>query len=223
LLVDSAVEYIDLVPVENDPTLRHVSHGEVLKKYKWLQPWRFQNYTFWDHVLLCPRTEETAAHEYDLGPRTVRRLRADVFYISQAILNTLPPRKTLFKNFYFGSQWWGVSGVAMDLIYEEIFDPDVEEFFRYMEVPDEHFFHCLLGKKLAVLDGMGRRWEGTVMFTDHADPVRARFGDDALADSAFPTAYKRTGKMFARKFDPRRASETARSIAEGNYFEKLEF
>jgi hypothetical protein len=69
-----------------------------------------------------------------------------------------------------------------------------------------------------VLVGGGKRVRGSMMFVDHADPVRGRFGDDALSTSDFRQVYAKTGRFFARKFDPKRSPDIARAIAEGDYF-----
>ncbi len=217
-LLDLSKEFIDLVPVERDPSLRHLSHAEALERHRWLQPWRFQNHTYWDDALCCPRTAPEAAEAFDLGPIAVRRIRASVHRITQDILRTLPPRPNLFDTFYFGSQWWALSAEAVELIVPDLFEPAVERFFEFLEVSDEHFFHCLIGKRMPYLDGARKTAVGTMMFTDHDDPVRGNFGDDALSVEWFRTAFAKTGRLFARKFNPARAPEVASAIADGTYF-----
>ena len=220
-LLDPMTEYIDLAEVENDPSLRHLSHAETRKKYRWVQPWHFQNYTFWDHVLAGPRTEKEVAEIYNLGPDSLQKIRHDVHFLTEDILRRIPPRPSIFEKFYYGSQWWALSGHLMNLIYDEMFDPNVENFFALMAIPDEHFFHCLVGRSLPALAKQGTRVLGTIMFTDHADPVRASFGDDALLGEKFLNNHKMNGKLFARKFDPKRAPEIAKMISEKQYFSRI--
>lgn len=221
-LLDPAAEYIDLAEVENDPSLRHMSHAETRKKHRWIQPWHFQNYTFWDHVLAGPRTEQEAAEIYNLGPSSVRKVRHDVHFLTEEILRRIPPRPKLFEKFFYGSQWWALTGHMINSIYDEMFDSDVEDFFALMMIPDEHFFQCLIGRHLPSLALAGRHIRGTIMFTDHSDPVRASFGDDALSAEKFMNNYKARGKLFARKFDPKKAPQVAKQIADGQYFSCLE-
>jgi hypothetical protein len=221
-LLDESVEYIGLAPVANDPSLRNATHEEALKRHHWLQPWRFHNFVLWDQIVTCPRTTEAMALEYGMDLEQGRRLRSDIhFQVTQPLLRNLPPRPHLFRNFYFGSQWWALSRMAIDLIYEDMFADESDAFFQFMEVPDEHFFQCLVGRHKGFLERSGRRTEWSFMYVDHDDPVRHQFGDDALASDHFFSCHARHRALFARKFDPARAIEVREALVAGRYFDLL--
>jgi hypothetical protein len=93
-------------------------------------------------------------------------------------------------------------------------------YFQFFRVPDEHFFHCPIGNRLETMKAMGKAFVGSSMYVN-LDPERARFGNDALTADEIRNAYSRSGKLFARKFDPDRALEIAAAIEGGRYFEEL--
>jgi hypothetical protein len=221
-LLDYNNEFMSLVPVQDDPTLRNVSQDEAMKRYNWLQPWRFQNFSLWDNILTCPRTEVAAADYFGIDQAAAQRLRSEIHYeVTQPLLRRMPPRPKLFQQFFFGASWWALTKLAIDLIFDDMFDPKVEEFFQFMETPDEFFFHCLIGRHKSFLDDLGRTWNWDLMFVDHDDPVRHQFGDDALESSVFFECHAKTGSLFARKFNPARARAVSAAIENGTYLNLL--
>jgi hypothetical protein len=221
-LLDESVEYIGLAPIANDPTLRNATHEEALQRYNCLQPWRFQNFALWDQIVTCPRTTEAMAKEYGMDLEQARQLRSGIhFQVTQPLLRPLPPRPHLFRNFYYGSQWWALGSSVMELIYEDMFAKETEEFFQFMEIPDEHFFQCLVGRYKSFLERSGRRTEWSFMYVDHDDPVRHQGGDDALESDRFFSCHARYRALFARKFDPARANEVREALVAGRYFDLL--
>jgi hypothetical protein len=220
-MLDPKEEHIDLTPVANDPRLQNVTHEEAQKLHSWLQPWNFQNYVFWDHMLSGPRTEAEVIAELGIGTEAARRLRAQSHFMTQDILRKLPPRQQIFRRYYFGAQWWAITRACMDRIFDRMFDPAVEKFFEFMPVPDETFFHCLIGEQISALEGDGHKFLSTMMYTDHTDPVRASFGDDALSEDKIVNAHQRFGKLFARKFSPARTPALSAALNEGAYLSQL--
>lgn len=118
-LCDKSTNYISLTPVP-----------EAADSYQ-----RISRYHLPDHPFLNPRT-----------PRDQRALSMGVGSYVQEFLRHLPPPTALPLDYYKGSQWWSLSRAATDYCLNYIEqEPYIVERFRYSWVPDESFFHTLLG------------------------------------------------------------------------------
>jgi len=178
-LLDLDREYMGLFEIANDPSLRNQPLSLSVEKYGNEQPWRFQNYCFYDDELLSPRSRLEAARKFGLDPGTTDYLRGSTERIVNSIVHHLPPRSGLFPKLFFGECWWALSCDSIRLIADDMFSEVYTEYFRFFRNPDEHFFHCLLGNKSVALTTMGKTFAGNMMFVDQ-DPARAHFGNDAL-------------------------------------------
>ena len=93
-----------------------------------------------------------------------------------------------------------------------------EDYFRFLQVPDEHFIQTRLGNKRLALSSFCRQMVGSPVFVDHADPVRSGFGRDALSAEKFRQAAATGRYLFARKFDPELTPDLASAVSNGRFF-----
>ena len=216
-LLDQTKEFILLHEIADDESLRGLTPEEGRSRHGGsVQPWRFQNFTCYDDVLLSPRSAGDVMTTYGVSRSASDRLRGDVRGLVDELLGRLPTRSKLFARFFYGESWWGLTRAALDLIVDELHAEAFVEFFRFLEVPDEHFIQTLLGNKGRALASLGREVVGTPVYVNHADPVRARFGRDALSGAEFREA-GRSGHLFARKYDPALAPDISEAIGRGRY------
>ncbi len=216
LLADERREYIGLAEVPNDPGLRGRSmmQGEADR----VLPWRFQNFSFGDDELANPRTLRDAMLRYGISETTASHLRGSVQAMIGAILGAYPPRARLYERFYYGEAWWALTRGALDLIVDDLHDPRHVDFFRLLQVPEEHFVPTLLGNRERALTSLGRQIVCSPVFVDHDDPERAVPDRDALSAEGFRRAREAGPYLFARKFDPDRTPEIADAVEAGTYF-----
>ena len=193
-LRDPAQEFIELLPVADDPSLAGADPAEAERRHGWVQPWRFQNQVEWDHLLLNPRTRAEAARHYGIAQDRADFLRGEV---AALVAPLLPPRRRLFASYWYGMQWWALTGATMRALAPLLRDAAVRDFFRHMQVPDEHMIQTLLGDRPELLAG---RAVGAPVWTDLA---ARRAGEDRLDDAGFARAAGQGAQiLFARKFDP---------------------
>lgn len=107
------------------------------------------------------------------------------------------PRPTLnyITQFYGGSQWWAFPIETIWFILEFIDKhPDYTDFFRFSFVPDELFFHTIIGN----LPELSTRVKETVTYVDWVSngPFRP-----AVFDSSFYDQLIERNELFARKFE----------------------
>ena len=204
-------EHIDLIEVPNDPTLAGTDPRRAIERHGWVQPWRLHNYVFWDHPLLNPMQGEQAAGRYGVPRNQIDWIRGEAQHAVAEILGQIPPRAALFDRFYYGAQWWALTGATVAGLLPALRDPAIQAYFRYMQVPDEHMIQTILGNQPAMLGG--RQCVGTPMLTDHA---RRQAGNDTLDLAGFRAAGATA--LFARKFDPATAPDVAEAIRNQRYF-----
>ena len=203
-------EYIDLIEVPDDPSLAGTDPRRAIERHGWVQPWRRHNYVFWDHPLLNPMQAEHAASRYGVPRAQLDWIRGEAQHAVAEILSQIPPRAALFPKFFYGAQWWALTGATIAGLLATLRDPAIEAYFRYMQVPDEHMLQTILGNQPALLGGRHRH--GNPMFTDH---TRRTHGDDTLDSAGFRAASATA--LFARKFDPATAPDVAQAIQSGHY------
>ncbi len=221
-LLDQHREYIALYEVPNDISLRGLSMEEGQRRTEGrIMPWRFQNATYLDDTLLSPKSHQEVMQKYGVDENTANYLRGSARRIVEAIAVRLPPRPHLYNKFYYGESWWALTRAAVDLIIDDMHTEIHVDFFRFLQVPDEHFVQTLLGNKQRSLTSLGRQIVGAPVFVDHEDPERARLGRDALTAAKFRHAAGTGRHLFARKFDPELAPDVAGAIAEGRYFSDI--
>lgn len=183
--------------------------------------WRFQNATYLDDLLLSPGSNREVMQKYGVDENTADYLRGSAKRLVEAVAMRLPPRPRLYDRFYYGESCWALTRAALDLIIDEMHAEIHVAFFRFLQVPDEHFVQTLLGNKQQALASLGRHIAGTPVFVDHQDPERARLGRDALTADKFRQAADSGRHLFARRFDPERAPDVAAAIARGRYFSDI--
>lgn len=214
LMSDLETEYIDLVEVQDDPTLAGVDPQRAIERYGWVQPWRRYNHVFWDHPLLNPVQSEASAARYGVPRDRMDWIRGEAEHMVRDILAEIPPRAPLFKRFFYGSQWWALTGATVQAMLPALHTPEIQRYFRHMQVPDEHMIQTILGNAPHLM--VGRKLLGTPMFTDHA---RRAVGDDTLDLLGFRAAG--ASALFARKFNPETAPDLAGAIAKGGYWRAI--
>jgi hypothetical protein len=215
LMSDLGTEYIELLEVQDDPSLAGVDPLRAIERYGWVQPWRRYNHVFWDHPLLNPMQSGPAAARYGVARTSMDWIRGEAEHLVRDILAEIPPRAPLFERFYYGAQWWALTGATIDALLPSLHDPEIQRHFRHMQVPDEHMIQTILGNAPHLMGG--RKLLGTPMFADHA---RRAGGDDTLDVAGFQSAA--VSAQFARKFNPETAPDIAEAIAEGGYWQLLE-
>ena len=222
VLLDEWREHIGLYEVADDPSLHGLSLEQGQRRTGGdVRAWRFQNATCFDDALLSPRTRRHVMQKYGVSEHTADHLRGNATKLVDAITARLPPRPALYDRFYYGESWWALTRAALDLVVDEMHAEAHVEYFRFLQVPDEHFIQTLLGNKRRALASLGRDTVGTPVFVDHGDPERARFGRDALTAEKFRRAASTGRHLFARKFDPELMPDIAAAIAEGRYFSDI--
>ncbi len=214
LMSDLDTEYIELLEVQDDPSLAGVDPKRAIERYGWVQPWRRYNHVFWDHPLLNPMQSAPSAARYGVPRDRMDWIRGEAEHLVREILAEIPPRAPLFERFYYGSQWWALTGATVEAMLPTLHEPAIQRYFRHMQVPDEHMIQTILGNAPHLMAGKKRR--GTPMFADHA---RRADGDDTLDLAGFQSATATA--LFARKFNPETAPDIAEAIAEGSYWRLL--
>lgn len=218
-LLDASKEYIHMSELPDDPTLRGIHVEESKRRHGSVHPWRFQNFVYSDDELQSGRSREETMRKFGIPENRVDYVRGSVHRIARELLARMPPRPPLYEKPFTGASWWALSRQALNLIIDEMHAPSHQEFFRYLEVPDEHFFQTLLGNKHRALQSMGKTATGPLVYVDYANPARAEFkGKDFLPLDGFRETYAKHGKMFARKYDPEQSPDIAAAIEGGCYF-----
>jgi hypothetical protein len=211
-LLDDTRENIELIPVADDPSLAGMDVAAATARHDWVQPWRLYNPVTWDHWLLNPFQREAAALHYGVEQGRIDWIRGDIERLLRPILDDLrQPRP--FRKFWYGMQWWALTAATMEKIRPDLLRPEVQRFFRYLQVPDEHMIQTVLGNRPDALGG--RAAVGAPMWSDQ--PRRAR-GIDTLDRAGFHAAAAAGSQiLFARKFNPEAAPDVAAAIRAGTY------
>jgi hypothetical protein len=211
-LLDDSREYIELIAVPDDPTLAGAEMADATARHGWVQPWRLYNPIAWDHLLLNPFQREAAARHYGIEQGRIDWIRGDIERLLRPVLNDLRPPLP-FQGFWYGTQWWALTAAALEAIRPDLLRPEVQRFFRYLQVPDEHMIQTMLGNRPDALGG--RAAVGAPMWSDHASRAR---GIDTLDRAGFRAAAAAGNQiLFARKFNPEAAPEVAAAIRAGTY------
>jgi hypothetical protein len=211
-LLDDTREHIELIPVADDPSLAGADMAAATARHGWVQPWRLHNPVAWDHRLLNPFQRKAAAQYYGVEQGRIDWIRGDIERLLRPIRDDLRP-PTPIRKFCYGIQWWALTEATMEAIRPDLLRPEVQRFFRYLQVPDEHMIQTVLGNRPDALGG--RTAVGAPMWSDH--PRRAR-GIDTLDCAGFRAAAAAGSQiLFARKFNPETAPEIAAAIRAGTY------
>lgn len=212
-LYDIEKDYIDLWPVQNDPSLAGMSMGDAAKVYGWVQPWRFYNHVFWDNEITHPYYRENFIKSYGINYNSGDRIRSDLNKYLSEIFKDLP-RPKLFDTFWFGSQWWALTHQTIMNIYEDLTNSTIIGYFRTMQVPDEHMLQTILGNKRDAFEN--RQVIRGPIFQD--DEQRRR-GIDWLSLQDFRNARSHGEHvLFARKYKPAMTPEIEAAIVAGTYY-----
>ena len=219
-LLDEVREYIQLIEVPNDPTLRGLRMQEAQTRGSLLE-WRFQNFTYLDDEMVSPRSRAEFIRRYGVDENTANYLRGEAEKITLKLTSQLLPRAPIFSRFYYGESWWGLTRSSVDLIIDDLHAQVSVEFFQLLQVPDEHFVQTVLGNKRRALQSANRQIVGSPIFVDHLDPVRSSFGRDALSAARFRDAALSGRHLFARKYDPELMPDVAAAVASGCFFSDI--
>lgn len=199
----TTTEFIDIIPVPDDPSLAGQTMQQATDRHGWVQPWRLHNPTAWDHRLLNPFHRESAAAHYGLPQDKMDWIRGDLERLTRDLLAAQQPPRP-FDRFFYGAQWWALTAATIEALLPTLHDPAWQRFFRVCQVPDEHMLQTALGNRPELMQSH----HPTPMLTDHARRAR---GIDTLDDAGFRTVGSEN-TLFARKFSPDAAPETAAAI-----------
>lgn len=210
-LAEPDAEYIELIDVQDDPSLAGAEMQIAIDRHGWVQPWRFHNAVAWDHVLLNPFTAAAAAARYRVDEATMNWIRGEAQQAVSTVLAALPPRPPLFRRLCYGTQWWALSREVLTALLPTLRRPEITRYFRHMQAPDEHMIQTVLANRPDLLGS--RRILGTPVLVDHA--LRAQ-GQDWLDEPGFRGAAGRGAQvLFARKFRPAHTAALAEAIEAG--------
>ncbi len=211
-LLDDSREFIELRHVPDDPSLAGQDMQAAIARHGWVQPWRLHNPVAWDHRLLNPFHREAAAAHYCVSQDRLDWIRGDLERLTRDMLAHLRPSRP-FREFFYGAQWWALTAATLEAILPELRDADMQRFFRFIQMPDEHMLQTMLGNRRDILAATSVA--GTPMWTDHENRAHGR---DTLDDAGFRTAAANGNQiMFARKFSADAAPDTAEAIRAGEY------
>jgi hypothetical protein len=202
----SHTEFIQLTDVTNDQSLRNVPVDEARAKHGGaVNPWRFQNFVFYDSDLHCPRTRDSVVRKYSVPETTADFIRGTSHAAIKEVMRYLPDRAHLYERFYFGSQWWSLSRSAVDLIVDDL----------HSQI--HHFIHTLIGSKRTFLERRGIEHFRPIMHVA-SHPDRSKFLDsDFMTKEDLMHAAHHTKRIFVRKFMPEAAPEISEAIDSGGY------
>lgn len=146
------------------------------------------NQYHWPDALLLRRYERHAW--YNLGRRLLSRL------FPRRVPGGLTP--------YYGSQWWCLSAACVDHILEFVDrHPDFVRFYRHTRIPDEMFFHTIVGNSAFA----GSVWPP--MLDQSCAPRHLIYWKDSrpvVLQEAHCTVLLDSPACFARKFDAQRSA-----------------
>ncbi len=115
------------------------------------------------------------------------------------------PQQYAYFTLYAGSQWWALSKPCVDYILQFVHrNPEYSKFYKYTRVPDEMFFHTIIGnspfKENVVSAFIYADWK-TGPSTSHPATITLRHLP-LLSQKMVPTANDDGEKrpLFARKF-----------------------
>jgi hypothetical protein len=215
-LLKPNVEYIELVDIKDEPTTKGKTWVEITTMLDSEHPGRFYNFQNWDSLLTNPYTADDLARTQNLTPAAAATLRAEAARANAERLSRLPPRPRLFQQFYYGTQWWAFTANLIEQILPELLAKETQDFFRNMEVPDEHYFNCVVGNRFPKHTRQDEAFTKTLIYTDPESRTKTRPGitADFLRENATET-------LFIRKFNPAFAPEIAQAIRAGRYFSEM--
>jgi hypothetical protein len=212
------VEYIELITIPDEPATKGKTWDEIRAMLGSEHPGRFYNFQCWDSLLTNPFTEDQLCDLHNLDPADARALRAETSQLMARLLTHLPPRPRLFETFYYGTQWWALTTDLINRIAPQLFAEETADYFRFMEVPDEHFFNCVTGNFLSGPAAAGRAVQNNLMITDHAARAENRL---SVTTAMIRTAAGTTNALFIRKFHPAAAPDIATAIRTGRYRQEI--
>jgi hypothetical protein len=215
-LLNPNVEYIELVDIKDEPATKGKSWDQIEVMLGSEHPGRFYNFQNWDSLLTNPYTADDLARTQNLTPAAAATLRAEAARVNAAWLSRLPPRPRLFQQFYYGTQWWALTANLIGQILPQLLAKETKDFFRYMEVPDEHYFNCVVGNRFPKDARRDEAFPKSLIRTDPESRNKTRPGITAafLRENATKT-------LFIRKFNPAFALEIAHAIRAGRYFSDM--
>ncbi len=173
-------------------------------RHGWEQPWRFHNFVHWDDRLLNPFGAADTVRHYGLRPDRADWLRGDAQRLVGEALARLPARPRLFPRLLYGAQWWALRGDTVEALLPALQQAEVQDYFRFFPVCDEHMIHTVLGN---LRDVPTRRtpMQATAPGTRLDAALLRRIGAD------------HPGALFARKFNPALAADVTAAIAAGSF------
>ncbi|HEX7388851.1 MAG TPA: beta-1,6-N-acetylglucosaminyltransferase [Acidiphilium sp.] len=211
------VEYIELKPIPDDPATHGQSREEISARWGTGHAGRFYNFQYWDSLLTNPFTEAELMRATGLDQANVQKLRGEAAHLVRSLAGRLPLRPRLFQKFFFGSQWWDLSRKLVERLQDQIFSDQTKEYFRFMEVPDEHYLPCIIGNQREILEKNGQCILGPPVFRDYATEARGQ----AFASAETLRGAAANQCLLMRKFDPKAAPNVADAILAGRYADEI--
>ncbi|MEH6748177.1 MAG: beta-1,6-N-acetylglucosaminyltransferase [Maribacter arcticus] len=139
---------------------------------------------------------------FDIDRRNPNGFRYIFFRMLEKIQLKLKIKRKIPFKIYVGSQWFALTEDCIDYILKEIVDnPKYLIYFKHVFIPDEAFFHTILGNS-----NFYNKIEGNLTFVDWSvNPGPAIINESHLNifqnNYSFKTKYGSNRPMFARKFD----------------------
>ena len=202
-LASAGPDRIEMVAVPDDPELAGQPREAAIARHGWEQPWRFHNFVHWDDRLLNPFGAADTARHYGLPSGKADWLRGAAQHLVAEALAVAAPRPALFTRLRYGMQWWARSGDTVASLLPALRRPEVETYFRFFPVPDEHMIQTV---RESLHPGLASR---------PAPMWRPPTG--GIADTAARHLARDRGALFARKFDPAMAPALAKAIMAGRW------
>jgi hypothetical protein len=150
-------------------------------------------------------------HVYFDYNRRRRSVVSSLMTLLEKTLAALRITRTIPFQLYAGSQWFALTGPCVDHILRTLdTDKSYVRFFRYALIPDEAFFHTIIGNS-----AFAASTHTSLTYTDWSTgPGPAVLTDHHIdlfeAQTAFEGAYGTYTPVFARKFDATNADLLAR-------------
>lgn len=211
---DLNVEFMWRGEIADDPSLAGASWQDATERHgNWL-PWRLHNQVMWDDELTHPREIETTERRFGVDRPTALQFKTSAQRLVNSVLADLPPREKLFPKFYFGQQWWALTKNCAEALLTSPDLPRHKRFFKYMSVPDEHFFHTIIGNHPVFAE---KASGDAIMHVAHPNVEDIR----ALPLKPEDLAFSSHRRPFVRKYQPEYATEIAGVIESGLYFREL--
>tara|TARA_R110002051_G_scaffold303610_1_gene372559 strand:- start:10798 stop:11658 length:861 start_codon:yes stop_codon:yes gene_type:complete len=177
-------------PIRSNETIRNVLSSK--KEFINIQP----------GPLYHKPIERYQHYYFDIDRRNPKGIRYLLFRFLEKLQIRLKIKRKIPFNLYVGSQWFALTHECIEYILDEVNNNvNYLRFFKNVFIPDEAFFHTIIGNSPFL-----ERTEGNLTYVDWSvHPGPANINENHLQkfqeNEFFETKYGKNKPMFARKFD----------------------